>query len=45
MVRILESRKVLEPDTYQNFPLKEKNMLSHNVAMWVLCENLRDPVR
>lgn len=45
MARILESRKVLKPDTYQNFPLKEKTVLSHNVAMWVICKNLREPIR
>lgn len=29
----LESRKVLKPDVYQHFPLTEKTVLSHNVAM------------
>lgn len=28
-----EVKKVLKPDVYQEFPLKEKNVLSHNVAM------------
>ncbi|KAI4225128.1 MAG: hypothetical protein L6R36_004148 [Xanthoria steineri] len=29
-----QSRNVLKPDTYQNFPLKEKTVLSHNVAIY-----------
>lgn len=29
-----QSRKVLKPDVYQEFPLKEKNILSHNVAIY-----------
>lgn len=33
--RIVETRKVLKPDIYQEFPLKEKTVLSHNVAMYV----------
>ena len=28
-----EVKKTLKPDVYQNFPLKEKTQLSHNVAM------------
>ncbi|KAL8740250.1 MAG: hypothetical protein Q9190_007029 [Brigantiaea leucoxantha] len=28
------SRKVLNPDVYQEFPLKEKTVLSHNVAIY-----------
>lgn len=30
-----EPRKILIPDVYQEFNLKEKTILSHNVAMWV----------
>ena len=29
-----EVKKVLKPDVYQEFPLKEKTVLSHNVAMY-----------
>ncbi|KAI4090375.1 MAG: hypothetical protein LQ344_004805 [Seirophora lacunosa] len=29
-----QSRKVLKPDAYQDFPLKEKTVLSHNVAIY-----------
>ncbi|KAI4260573.1 MAG: hypothetical protein L6R35_007431, partial [Caloplaca aegaea] len=29
-----QSRKVLKPDAYQGFPLKEKTVLSHNVAIY-----------
>jgi hypothetical protein len=29
----IEVKKVLKPEVYQEFPLKEKTVLSHNVAM------------
>ncbi|KAL9019099.1 MAG: hypothetical protein Q9185_003641 [Variospora sp. 1 TL-2023] len=29
-----QSRKILKPDAYQAFPLKEKTVLSHNVAIY-----------
>ncbi|KAL8969246.1 MAG: hypothetical protein Q9183_002089 [Haloplaca sp. 2 TL-2023] len=29
-----QTRKVLKPDTYQEFPLQEKTVLSHNVAIY-----------
>jgi hypothetical protein len=31
----LEARKVLKPNEFQNFDLKEKKVLSHNTAMYV----------
>ena len=31
----VEIKKTLKPDVFQEFPLKEKTVLSHNVAMWV----------
>jgi len=32
------SRKVLKPNEFQNFELKEKTILSHNTAMYVFRE-------
>jgi len=29
-----ETRKVLDPNTYQEFPLSEKNVISHNTAIY-----------
>lgn len=28
-----EAKKCLNPEVYQEFPLKEKTIISHNVAM------------
>ena len=36
-----EIKKTLKPDVFQEFPLKEKTVLSHNVAMLV---KFRDPL-
>jgi hypothetical protein len=33
-----ETRKVLIPDTYQNFELVEKDIISHNTASYVPIE-------
>jgi cytochrome-b5 reductase len=33
--RPTEVRKVLKPDVFQDFELKEKTIISHNVAMYV----------
>ena len=33
-IRVLGARKCLKPDEYQEFHLKEKTILSHNVAMY-----------
>jgi hypothetical protein len=37
-----EVRKVLKPDVFQEFELKEKTIISHNVAMYVPLHNLHD---
>lgn len=34
MLYIPEVNKVLNPDIYQEFPLKQKTEISHNVAMY-----------
>lgn len=33
MVELAEPKKVLKPDAFQEFELKEKTVISHNVAM------------
>jgi cytochrome-b5 reductase len=37
-------RKVLKPTEFQEFELKEKTILSHNTAMWVL-DSMREARR
>ena len=34
LTRSTVPKKVLKPDEYQEFPLKEKTIISHNVAMY-----------
>jgi hypothetical protein len=33
LLRAIEPKKALKPDAFQEFELKEKTVISHNVAM------------